>query len=294
MNYQVEVEYNAGAVLGEGALWHLSEKKVYWVDIEKCLLHIYDPATKENKSFSTNSKIGTVVPVTGGGALVALQKGLHFMDTTTGELKFFNDPIQDGNIRFNDGKCDPAGRFWVGTMHLETKPGVAKLYMLDHDLSVHSKLEGLSISNGITWSSDGRKMFFIDTPTKEVVMFDYDITSGNISNKKVVVTIPGDSGLPDGMTIDAEDKLWVALYGGGAICRFDPISGEMLQKVEVPAPKTTSCAFGGPDLKTLFITTATDGMDKEDLEKYPLSGSLFSVETEVAGVAASFFELRQD
>jgi sugar lactone lactonase YvrE len=165
----------------------------------------------------------------------------------------------------------------------------ASLYRIDDDHSVHVMLDDVSISNGIVWTSDKKTMYYNDTPTLTVQAFDYDDRTGELSNRRVVVKIPKDSGYPDGMTIDAEDKLWVALWGGNCVARFDPLSGALLQKIAVPAPNVSSCAFGGKDLKTLYITTAREGLSEEKLKEFPLSGGLFSVEPGVMGVPANFY-----
>lgn len=284
------LEIDAKAYLGEGALWHPSEKKLYWINIEGRQLHIFDPQTKHNKTFDLPERIGTVVPVKNGGVLIALQNGIHFMNPHTGEITFITNPLTDKAIRFNDGKCDPAGRFWVGSMHLKQITGLASLYRMDTDKSVHKMLDNVTISNGIVWSADKTKMYYIDSPLNTVEVFDYDNASGSIGNRKVAVKIPDGIGGPDGMTIDAEGKLWVALWGGHAVGRFDPHTGELLQKVEVPAPNITSCAFGGDGFDTLFITTATQDMSEADLKKYPLSGGVFSAKPGVKGVPAAFYE----
>lgn len=278
---------DAKAELGEGSIWNPVENKLYWINIEGKALHIYDPQTKKDVEFATGSRVGTVVPVKGGGVLVALQKGIYKMDTKTGNLTSLTQPIQDSTIRFNDGKCDPSGRFWVGTMALDQRKGAAVLYRFDKDGSIHTMIENVTISNGIVWSADKKTMYYIDTPTGEVVGYDYDDATGEISNKRVAVKV--EDGSPDGMTIDENDHVWVALWGGNAVGCYDPKTGKLLQKVQVPAPNVTSCAFGGKDLKTLYITTARGQMSDEQLKKYPQSGGLFSVQLNVKGVPANFY-----
>ena len=284
-----ELVLDARATLGEGALWHPEEQVLYWVDIEGRKLHIFDPATGEDRELPVGDRIGTVVPVAGGGALVALQNGIHRIDTKTGKLTKLAAPIEEDDIRFNDGKCDPAGRFWVGTMALDTREGAAVLYRMDQDGSIHQVLDNLTISNGIVWTADKRTLYLTDTPTQQVYAFDYDDTTGSISNRRVAISIPESEGSPDGMTLDAEGKLWIALHGGGAVARWDPESGEMLQKITVPAPQTTSCAFGGKKLDTLYITTAREGLQEDQLQQYPGSGGIFSAKPDVRGVPADFY-----
>jgi sugar lactone lactonase YvrE len=277
------------ALLGEGALWSYRDEKLYWIDIEACAFHIYDPVANTDKIFSTVAKVGTVVPLDAGNVLLALQNGIHEMDIKTGECTLITNPISDPNIRFNDGKCDSAGRLWVGTVDRYEKKGASVLYRIDKDKTTQVMLTNVTISNGIVWSLDNRTMYYIDTPTRCVQAFDYDNRSGNISNGKIAIRINNQSGYPDGMTIDAEGKLWIALWGGGCVSRYDPNSGECICTIKVPAPNTTSCAFGGKDLKTLYITTARQSLHKDELKQYPLSGNLFSAVPGVSGVKSNIF-----
>jgi sugar lactone lactonase YvrE len=225
----------------------------------------------------------------GGGVLVALQNGIHQMDMNTGKLKPVVNPLPDSNMRFNDGKCDPSGRFWVGSMALDSRRKGAALYRLDSDKGIHQMLDSVTISNGIVWTADKKTMYYNDTPTMTVQAFDYDDKTGAISNRRIAIKIPRGMGAPDGMTIDSEDKLWIALWGGNAVGRFDPSTGALMQKINVPAPHVSSCAFGSEDLKTLYITTARAWVKPEKLIEFPLSGGLFAIRTEVNGVPASFF-----
>ena len=286
-----ELLLDAKAMLGEGSIWHPKEKKLYWVDIEGKALHIYDPVTKEDKQFPVGARIGTVVPVQNGGALVALQNGIYKMDTKTGKLCFVNNPLPDTvGLRFNDGKCDPAGRFWVGSMGMDSRRKGASLYRIDKDKSIHTMLDSVSISNGIVWTTDKKTMYYNDTPTGTIQGFDYNDKTGEISNRRVVVRIPKGGGGPDGMTIDAEGNLWVALWGSGTVGKFNPLTGELLQKIIVPAPNVSSCAFGGKNLETLYITTARAWVNEAKLKEFPLSGGLFSVKPGVRGVPAEFYK----
>jgi sugar lactone lactonase YvrE len=285
-----KLEIDAKAELGEGAIWHPTENKLYWINIEGKELHIFNAEDSTDKILRLGERVGTVVPVADGGALVALQTGIHFINTQTGDLQFLVNPLPHYNIRFNDGKCDAAGRFWVGSMHLEQTTGAASLYRMDIDGSVHKMLDHVSISNGITWSADNKTMYYVDSPLNTIDAFDYDINSGAISNRRVIATIDGELGGPDGMTIDEEGKLWVALWGGNGVGRFDPATGKLLQKIDVPAPHIASCTFGGKNLDILYITSAREGMSEQQLEQYPLSGGLFSTQPGVKGVPAAFYK----
>jgi sugar lactone lactonase YvrE len=280
----------AQAQLAEGALWNPLDQCLYWVDIEGCGLHIFDPATGHDRQLPTGARIGTVVPTTHPHeVLVALQTGIHRLNTSTGDMTLLSNPLTDPHLRFNDGKCDPAGRFWVGTLDTKGRKRQAVLYRYDPDGRLHPMIQAVDLSNGIVWSLDGRTMYYIDTPTCVVQAFDYDPATGGIANNRVAVQIPPGNGVPDGMTIDAEGQLWVALWGAGRVARFDPATGQQTGFIAVPAPHTSSCAFGGPELKTLFITTARHELTPEQLQQYPLSGNLFAVEPGVAGVPAHCF-----
>lgn len=285
-----ELVLDTKSMLGEGSIWHPKENKLYWVDIDGKLLHIYDPVTGKDKELPVGSRIGTVVPVKNGGALVALQNGIHKIDTKTGKLSFISAPFTDTALRFNDGKCDPSGRFWVGTLALDSRRRGAVLYRMDGDKNVHVMLDSVSISNGIVWTKDKKTMYYNDTPTGTVQAFDYDDKTGDITNRRVVIKIPRGGGGPDGMTIDSEDKLWIALWGSGTVCRYDPLTGEKLQTIKVPAPNVSSCAFGGKNLETLYITTARVWVNGEKLKQFPLSGGLFAVKPGVKGVRAEFYK----
>ena len=290
--HEARLLLDAKAILGEGAIWNHKEQAFWWVDIENGLLNIYNPLTGENKSYEMGQRIGTVVPATDGTAVVALEDGIYSYDFGSGELVFRSRPGKHtGSIRFNDGKCDPAGRLWAGTMGMGGNiRHKAYLYRFDHDFTAQTMLDSITISNGICWSADKKKMYYIDTPSMEVKEYDYNNETGAITFSRVAVEIPQGMGGPDGMCIDAEGRLWVALYGGSAVCCFDPASGALLQKIKVPAPNVTSCAFTGRDLNTLYITTASQGMNQEARERYPYAGGLFYIELDTRGTEASFFK----
>lgn len=288
---EVTVAYQVDAALGEGAIWNHETNELFWIDIEGKSFNMLDPKTKQNRSFSTASHIGTVVPKSKDEALVALVDGIYTMNLNTGQTEVFAD-MKDvlTGCRLNDGKCDPAGRLWVGSMNWQQEKGKADLFMIQNDRSVTTKIDSVTISNGIVWTKDKKTMYYIDTPTSQIKAYDYDNATGNISNERVAVEVSTDLGFPDGMTIDAEDMVWVGMWNGDAVIRFNPKTGELLQKIEVPAHNITSCAFGGDNLETLFITTAKLDMTEEEAKKYPLAGSVFKVNPGVKGVKSNFFK----
>ena len=287
---EVELVIDSKSELGEGAIWNYKAGELMWVNIKGKILNFYNPGTGNNKEMFTGQMIGTVVPTESGAVLVALQNGIYNFNPETGSKKLLVSPEEHlPNNRFNDGKCDPAGRFWAGTMSTVGEKNAGTLYRFNGDSTIHKMVENVSISNGIVWSQDKTKMYYIDTPTQKVMGYDYNDKSGEIANAKVAVEIPSEMGHPDGMTIDAEGNIWVALWGGFAVGCWNPETGKLIRTVEVPAKNVTSCAFGDNDLGTLYITTAREGNNDEELAKYPYSGGVFKTRPGVKGVEAFFF-----
>ncbi|OCA81565.1 SMP-30/gluconolaconase/LRE domain protein [Bacillus sp. FJAT-27225] len=281
----VELVLDTKATLGEGPVWDQKTGALFWVDIEGEKIYIYYPETGEDRILDVGQRIGAIVPRQSGGAVAALENGLYFVDIELGQFEFIVNP--EGGLpenRFNDGKCDPKGRFWAGTLNMSGKEGQASLYCLETDGSLTKKLDGLSISNGLAWSPDHKFMYFIDTPTRNVVRFEYNLETGDIRNPDICVTIPDGEGFPDGMTIDSEGHLWIAHWGGGKVSRWNPATGIKVTEIEIPAVNVTSCTFGGEHLLDLYVTTARDGMSDEELEKYPNAGGVFKVTTATKGL----------
>jgi sugar lactone lactonase YvrE len=284
------VELKWEATLGEGPVWDEAEAKLYWVDILSGTLFQYDPDEKTNPACDIGEHLGAVALREQGGLVMAMQSGFAFFDPKTQKMTKITDPESHlPDNRFNDGKCDPSGRFWAGTLSYNVEQGAGSLYCLDGEHKVDLKLQDLTISNGMAWNKERSKFFFIDTPSRKICAYDYDDTSGEISNPSVVKKLDKSEGYPDGMTIDQEGRLWVALYDGGKVIRIDPANGETLFEVYLPVPQVTSCTFGGPDFNELYITTGRENMPKEKVEQVPLSGSLFKVELPYKGSPASRF-----
>jgi len=242
---------------GEGPIWW--NNQLVYVDIEGHALITLNPITNEEVSWNVGERIGTVVPREQGGFLYAGDNGISTFDSTTSEKQNLADPESEKRAtnRFNDGKCDPAGRLWAGTISLVKNIGDANLYMLDTDGTLQLKVDEVTNSNGICWSADATTMYYIDTMTKQIRAYDYDNASGSISNATIAVdtAAQGYTSSPDGMTIDADGNLWVAFCHGGCVTCFDPTTGKELRKVELPCLETTACAFGGSNLDRLFVTT---------------------------------------
>jgi len=277
-----ELAHDSRASLGEAALWH--EGRLLWVDIDAGTVNRFDPVRGTNESWTLGQMVGTVVPRASGGFVVGAQRGVGVFDPLTAQFKIIADPAGGrAEMRCNDGKCDPRGRLFVGTigMHKPRPPGA--LHRVDSDWRTSVVVEGTGTANGVAWSLDRTTMYFIDTPTREVAAVDYDEASGRIANRRAVVRFGDDEpGRPDGMTIDAGGRLWVALYEGGAVVCCDAASGRVLERIEVPASRTTSCAFGGPELGDLYITSGRHASE-------PQSGGLFVARPGVRGVPAFAF-----
>ncbi|XOV93329.1 MAG: SMP-30/gluconolactonase/LRE family protein [Bacteroidota bacterium] len=293
MTENLSIAVKIQCTLGEGSIWDDRRNCLFWVDIYQGILHRLDPKTNQHDSRKIGGFIGSIVPSESEDLILLNNRSFISLDWETGSFHTIGEVEKDiEENRFNDGKCDPAGRFWAGTMPQPEDKASGGLYCLYPDMSVEKKLDNISISNGLVWTSDKKTFYYIDTPTKEVWAFDYDNATGNISNKRVAVSIPESEGFPDGMSIDTEDKLWIAHWGGYQVARWDPITGEKLYSVKMPVSQVTSCAFGGSDLDQLYITCARKGLSEKALEKEPLAGSLFVYDTQgkFKGVPANRFK----
>jgi sugar lactone lactonase YvrE len=282
-----EVIFPSPCKLGEGSLWDVEQQVLYWVDIVDNKVCMFDPRNRSNLAFDVGESVGTVVVAHREKLVLALRTGFAWLDRTTGRVTKIHDPEADSaDTRFNDGKCDPQGRFWAGTMVEGGPPERAALYCLGPDLSVSKHLDGVTTSNGLVWTRDGRTFYYIDTPTHRVDRFDFDGAMGTLGHRQVAVQVARELGAPDGMAIDENDRLWIALFGGNRVICVDPGSDRIEFEVNVPATNVTSCAFGGPELDDLYITTARVGLSPEALAAEPLAGSLFRAKVPARGVPA--------
>jgi L-arabinonolactonase len=267
--------------LGEGPVWHTDERALYWVDIEKRCFYRFDPHSGHHKRFDVGLPVGCLAFRGGGGLVLATKNGLAFWDAEKEPLQFFADPeAHIPDTRFNDGAVDRQGRFWVGT--LGSSP-VCALYRLDPDLSVHTMERGITVANGIGWSPDNRTMYFTDSILNMIYAYDFDPGTGAIENRRPFVHTPDEPGVPDGLTVDSEGFIWSARWDGWKIIRYDP-DGKTKREVPLPVQRPTSCAFGGPDLDELYITSAQVGLSKTELTEQPLAGDLFGLKTDVKGM----------
>lgn len=220
--------------------------------------------------------------------ILGLNGGIGRFDLGSENLEYLLDiETENKNIRCNDGACDSKGRLWIGSMHQDFKPGAASLYVIDKDLQINKKLDDLTISNGLVWSLDNSRLYFIDSPSQAVQSFIFNEETGEIEFEKNAIEIPSELGIPDGMTIDKEGMLWIAHWGGYGLYKWNPNNGSLLDKIEIPAPYVTSCTFAGEKLDHLVITTARADLNEEDLARYPDSGNVFWAKSDVSGIEAN-------
>ena len=287
MSLKAVLLIDAHALVGEGPIWDADANVLWWVDIMSSELYAYDPQTGENRKWNVGQHVGTVVQRAAGGLMLAVQDGFAAFDPASGALEMLADPEANlpGN-RFNDGKCDPAGRFWAGSMAYEDQSEQGSVYRMDTDHSVHRMIGDIGISNGIIWSLDARTMYYTDSLDFAIRAYDYDAATGGISNERVIIDIPKAMGFADGFTIDEEGMLWVAHYGAGRVGRWNPDTATVLAEIDLPAVGVTACAFGGPGLDQLFITSASLRLSDAEKAQQPHAGGLFVAEVGVRGLAA--------
>lgn len=283
-----EYVYRAGAILGEGPAWDEARQALWWVDIERCAIHQFVPAVSEDYAWLLPCRVSFAIPTERGDLVVGTENGLGRFDLHSGAFTPVANP--ESNLpwnRFNDAKCDPAGRLWAGTMAVSEVPELGSLYCVDASWTITRHIERVSISNGLAWSLDGGTMYFIDSPTQCVEAFDFDAQSGRLSNRRTVIEIA--DAFPDGMCIDARGNLWIALWSGWSVVCIDPRTGRKIAKVEVPVCDVTSCCFGGKDFADLYITTASRDLDAEGRTAQPLAGGIFRAQPGVRGLRTQCF-----
>ncbi len=269
---------------GEGPIWDPTGV-LRFVDMLAGDVVSFDPRTDAVSRVHVGDVAACVVPRRDGGLAVAVERGFALFDTDGSPGAPLPEVWSDPTVRMNDGGCDPAGRFLCGTMAYDAAQGRGSLFRLDPDGSIHTLLTGATISNGLAWSADGATLFYVDSPTQRIDAFDYDIGDGTLSERRTVVEIPVEVGTPDGMTIDAEGGLWVALWGGRAVHRY-LADGALDAVIEVDAPQPSSCAFGGDALDELFITTSAENLPDGEIGA---SGSLFRARPGVSGMPTLAF-----
>jgi sugar lactone lactonase YvrE len=277
------------AHLAEGPIWSAREARLYWVDILAPAVYRFDPATGANESCPLPRLVSAIAERRAGGLVALTQPGLETLDFATGQLTPLVRPdTHPPENRFNDGKCDQAGRLWGGTMRLDASAPAGALYRIDAALRATRTESGFTVANGLDWSPDGRRFYFADSAAGHVYAYDFEPRSGALSNRHVLIGMPPEDGRPDGLAVDSQGAIWVAIWDGWSVRRYAP-DGSLLETIRLPVPRPTSVAFGGPDLKTLFVTTARVRLPAHVLSESPLSGSLFAMRTDVAGLPPTAF-----
>jgi sugar lactone lactonase YvrE len=270
--------------VGEGPAWDARDHVLWFVDVTAGALHRLDPPSGVLTSHVFGMSLGAAIPCAAGGLVLALEDGLHrFTWGDAGTSRIVAVEADDTSVRMNDAKCDPRGRLWAGTMAYDYAPGRSTLYRFDPS-GPTPVAPGCTIANGTGWSPDGTTMYFIDTTTQRIDVFDYDVATGAAGGRRPWVTIEDGAGRPDGMTVDADGCVWVALWGGSAVRRYSP-DGVQLDVVDLPVTQVASACFGGASLADLYVTTAAHLLGPADLADQPLAGATFVVATDVLGSA---------
>ncbi len=280
---------DARASLGECAIWSAADRALYWVDINAPSLNRFDPGTGTNVAMPMPESIGCFALRRSGGFVVALRGGVWLARADgTLERKIVDAPYDPRHHRFNDGRCDPRGRFLAGTMNERRDTASGALYALDGALRFAELFGALTISNGLAWSPDGRTMYHADTPTHRIDAYDYDLDAGHPSNRRTLAQFRGETDRPDGGVVDSAGCYWSAFYRGGKIVRIAP-DGRVMSEHPLPAMCPTMCAFGGPQLRTLYVTTARQQRPDDELARFPQSGGVFAMDVDTPGLPEAQF-----
>ena len=271
-------------VLGEGPVWCPREQALWWIDISSPALWRFDPRSGAVDHWALPRPPGSFALRNDGGFLIAFRAGLATLDEPGGEIRWLDVPGLDlGDERFNDGKADRAGRFWTGTLDRRLGSAIGQLYRVEPGFRVAAVDRGFTISNGIGWSPDGRTMYFTDTPSRRIYRYDFDPAAGRVANRRVFVEVAAGHGGPDGMTVDAEGHVWSAQFDRWCVNRYAP-DGTLERSIRLPVQRPTSCMFGGPDLATLYVTSARMDLAGEALAAQPHAGGVFALEPGVHGL----------
>ena len=270
-------------LLGEGPYWHAQRNSFFWVDIENGELFEYSSISGNVKSWKFAHRLTLVVEGKADNLILALDQRIARFNLKAENLEWIASIEKIPGNRLNDGKCDAKGRLWLGSMSKTFDKAAGALYSLNADLKIQKHLDQITISNGMAWTNDNKMLYYIDSPTQKVNAFKFDLESGAIQFDRTAIEIPISLGTPDGMCIDREGKLWIAHYGGSGVYRWDPFTGELMEKIPLPVPNVTSCAFGGKNLDTLLVTTARENLNEAQLREFPLSGDVFVIQTKTKG-----------
>ena len=275
--------------LGEGVIWDAAGAAVWWTDIEGSILYRYCPQDKQLDQWATPERLGSFALVANSDNLMCgFASGFAYYNPCSGAVHWLSKiELDNGGTRLNDGRVDRQGRFWAGSMVESGEQGAGALYCLDGELQVSSHISGLSISNGLCWSPDSKLMYHTDTPSRRIHRYDFDATSGAISNQAVLLRTERGC-FPDGSTVDAQGYIWSAQWAASRLVRYSP-EGEIDFILPLPVSQPTCAAFGGPELNMLFVTTAYQGMTPEAREAEPEAGNLFVFQTDIKGIADPLF-----
>ena len=274
-------------LLGEGPVWDAGRAVLTWVDIFGRRIHELDPATSARRHWQMPDRISAAIPRSGGGMIVTLAQAIALFDPDTGRLEEVARLDADRHHRFNDAKCDPAGRLWVGSMNEEDASPTGALYRFD-DRGLHVAEDNIAISNGLAWSPDGTTLYFADTRQRRIRAYDFDQTAGLLANRRDLVAVDGETAFPDGSAVDADGCVWNAQWDGARVVRYAP-DGHVARVVPLPVSRPTSVCFGGADMTTLFVTSAACDLSEARLRRQPLAGHVFAIATAVRGTPVSFF-----
>jgi sugar lactone lactonase YvrE len=288
----VQVLYRSSCELGESPVWHQERNSCFWVDVEAGTLYEYSWNKKSVVKYQIEHRVSVIIPSGMETLVLGLQGGIAEFDLLTKRLTWLSSPaVNWDDFRCNDGGADPSGRVWMSTMELSHKQDAGAIYCLNNTGMIAEKISDISIPNGIVWSADHKRMYYTDSEKAEIYSVLYNDGTAEVALEKIAVHIPGELGLPDGMAMDEEGMLWVALWGGYGVGRFDLQTGKMTDFINIPAPHVTSCCFAGKDLNDLIITTARSGMSKEALEEYPESGNIFIAKMNVKGISSQYADV---
>jgi sugar lactone lactonase YvrE len=293
---EVRVAVASAALLGESPVWHPREQALYYADIPGHKLQRFDPVSGELRHWDFDTDLASLAPKLDGSLLLAMRDGLWAFDPVSGERSRVAAPPYDtAKERFNDGKCDPLGRFWVGTVYEPRDPALASLHRFAHG-KLTREADGFTTVNGLAWSPNGRTMHWSDTKSHTIFAADFDLGSGTLSNRRVFASFPVKQadqalatygGRPDGAAMDAEGCYWVAMFEGQRLLRLSP-EGEILRAVELPVRCPTMPCFGGPDLKTVYVTTSREKRPAAELIDQPFAGCVLAFDVDVPGLPVNF------
>ncbi len=286
----IKCSWDGQNILGESPLWDHRNNLLYWVDIDQRTLHQLEPSTGDHQSWTFLKKPCCLGLREQGGLISAFSKGFALIELPSGNLTLLEQPlIQHDDVMFNDGKCDRQGCFWAGSKDIDEISPTGKLFRLDPQGNIQTISSGFIVSNGLGWNLDNTIMYFTDSPSRKIYRYDFDSKHGTISAQRIFAKISQDAGFPDGLTVDSEGYIWSAHWDGWRVTRYAP-DGTVDRTLQMPVSQPTSCCFGGPELKTLFITSAKRGLTEDQVKQQPQAGGLFAIETDVQGCAEPLYK----